>query len=150
MTPFTGLPYLYGNRSLQLSVRCVSVVCQTNRMLRVSQLFRCYSASLQVKGWRDDLQKQTNWRYVLIYLLHMVGCTVYLSLSLSLSLSPLCLQSVYDFAYTADSDKLPHQFVLITNFPRKELHPEADGGPLLKDLDLGRKCVLFVHDVSDD
>ena len=62
----------------------------------------------------------------------------------------LPLQSVYDFAYTAESDQLPHKFVLITNFPRRELHPTADGGPLLTELDLGRKCVLFVHEVTDD
>ena len=59
------------------------------------------------------------------------------------------VQSVYDFAYTAERDQLPHKFVLITNFPRQELHPSSDGGPALGELGLGRKCVLFVHDVSD-
>lgn len=61
----------------------------------------------------------------------------------------LPLQSVYDFAYTAERDQLPHKFILITNFPRRELHPSTDGGPALGDLGLGRKCVLFVHDISD-
>lgn len=63
--------------------------------------------------------------------------------------SSFLLQSVYDFAYTAEMDQLPHKFVLITNFPRQELRPAADGGPTLAELGLGRKCVLFVHDVSD-
>lgn len=66
------------------------------------------------------------------------------------SLLSLILQSVYDFAYTAEGDELPHKFVLITNFPRHELHTDSDGGPMLKDLSLGRKCVLFVHDVTED
>lgn len=60
------------------------------------------------------------------------------------------VQSVYDFAYTAETDQLPHEFVLITNFPRQELHTSSDGGPQLRDLGLGKKCVLFVHEVSDE
>lgn len=56
------------------------------------------------------------------------------------------LQSVYDFAYTDESGQLPKAFTLVTNFPRKELVTASDGGPLLHELDLGKRCALFVQD----
>ncbi len=58
----------------------------------------------------------------------------------------LPLQSVYDFAYTDQSGQLPMRFTLVTNFPRKELTVEDDGGPALSDLKLGKRCALFVQD----
>jgi len=58
------------------------------------------------------------------------------------------LQSVYDFALTCD--QLPHHLTLVTNFPRKELVCDADGGPQLQELGLGRRCILFVQDNSED
>lgn len=57
------------------------------------------------------------------------------------------LQALYDFAYTSDS--VPRKFTLITNFPKRELHTGENGGPLLSDLALGRKCVIFMKDESD-
>ena len=56
------------------------------------------------------------------------------------------LQSVYDFAYTDESGQLPMSFTLITNFPRKELVTDSDGGPTLDELKLGKRCALFVQD----
>ncbi len=60
------------------------------------------------------------------------------------------MQSVYDFAYSDDSDQLPQKFTLVTNFPRKELQPDNTGGPLLCDLGLGRRCALYVHDDTEN
>ena len=60
------------------------------------------------------------------------------------------LQTVYDFAHTDESGQLPRKFTLITNFPRKELHCDSDGGPQLLDLGLGRRCALYVHDDMED
>ncbi|CAI8027900.1 FAS-associated factor 2 [Geodia barretti] len=57
------------------------------------------------------------------------------------------LQSLYDFAYTSDS--VPRRFTLVTNFPKKELHCPADGGPSLGELSLGPKSVVFMKDESD-
>ena len=59
------------------------------------------------------------------------------------------LQSVYDFAYTDESGQLPMAFTLITNFPRKELVTDSDGGPVLEELQLGKRCALFVQDDTD-
>lgn len=59
------------------------------------------------------------------------------------------LQCVYDFAYTDQSGQLPRTFTLVTNFPRKELVTGADGGPCLQELNLGKRCALFVQDDSD-
>ena len=55
-------------------------------------------------------------------------------------------QAVYDFAYTDQSGQLPMKFTLVTNFPRKELTVNSNGGPALVDLELGRRCALFVQD----
>ena len=65
-------------------------------------------------------------------------------------LSPLLAytQSVYDFAMTCE--QLPHHLTLVTNFPRKELVCDEEGGPQLQDLGLGRRCILFVQDNSED
>ena len=60
------------------------------------------------------------------------------------------MQSLYDFAYTDDGGKLPMKFTLITNFPRKELHPDSDGGPKLLELNLGKRCALYVHDDMEE
>ncbi len=60
------------------------------------------------------------------------------------------MQSVYDFAYSDDSDQLPQRFTLVTNFPRKELQPNSTGGPPLCDLGLGRRCALYVHDDTEN
>ena len=57
-------------------------------------------------------------------------------------------QSLYDFAYT--SEHLPLKFTLVTNFPRKELVCGSEGGPVLQELGLGRKCVLFVQDDTEE
>ena len=57
------------------------------------------------------------------------------------------MQSLYDFAYTSDS--VPRRFTLVTNFPKKELHCPADGGPSLGELSLGPKSVVFMKDESD-
>ena len=57
-------------------------------------------------------------------------------------------QSVYDFAMTCE--QLPHHLTLVTNFPRKELVCDGDGGPQLQHLGLGRRCILFVQDNSED
>ena len=42
------------------------------------------------------------------------------------------------------------KFTLITNFPRKELRTDSEGGPLLDELGLGKRCALFVQDSTDD
>ena len=47
-------------------------------------------------------------------------------------------------------EQLPHHLTLVTNFPRKELVCDGDGGPQLQDLGLGRRCILFVQDNSED
>jgi len=59
-------------------------------------------------------------------------------------------QSVYDFAYSDGSDQLPRQFTLATNFPRKDLRPDSNGGPLLEELNLGKRCALYVNDDTDN
>ena len=61
-------------------------------------------------------------------------------------LSSFLSQSVYDFAYTDESGQLPMAFTLVTNFPRKELVVAGDGGPMLEELNLGKRCALFVQD----
>lgn len=60
------------------------------------------------------------------------------------------MQSVYDFAYTDDSGQLPQKFTLVTNFPRKELYPDSEGGPQLLELGLAKRCALYVHDDTED
>ncbi len=133
----------YGCRSLKLSVLCVLVVSQRSLRRPAPWQSRCFSGFTLDRGSREDSQRQTSWRYGLHNPLDLPqNCFIIAS-------SFLPLQSVYDFAYTAERDQLPHKFILITNFPRRELHPSADGGPALGELGLGRKCVLFVHDVSD-
>ena len=66
---------------------------------------------------------------------------MYASLTLSCH-----LQSLYDFAYLDQSDQVLVNFTLLTNFPRKELLVDSDGGPCLGELKLGRRCALFVQD----
>lgn len=63
-----------------------------------------------------------------------------------MSSSLLPLQCVYDFAFTDESGQLPMTFTLVANFPRKELVVTKDGGPTLKELNLGKRCALFVQD----
>ena len=53
---------------------------------------------------------------------------------------------MYDFAYTDESGQLPMKFTLVANFPRKELVIASDGGPSLQELNLGKRCALFVQD----
>lgn len=60
----------------------------------------------------------------------------------------LILQSVYDFVYS--QEEVPKLFSLVTSYPRKELLCENGGGPLLNELNLGRKCLLFVHNKTEE
>ena len=40
--------------------------------------------------------------------------------------------------------------MLATNYPKKTLKLDDTGGPLLADLDLGKKCIVFVQDMTED
>ncbi len=62
----------------------------------------------------------------------------------------LPVQSVYDFACTDESDQLSQKYTLIMNFPRRELLPDSDGGPQLCDLELGKRCALYVQEIDTD
>ena len=54
---------------------------------------------------------------------------------------------MYDFAYTDESGQLPRSFTLVSNFPRKELViTGSTGGPTLEELNLGKRCALYVQD----
>jgi hypothetical protein len=54
---------------------------------------------------------------------------------------------VYDLAYSYED--IPRSFTLLINVPRRELHCDELGGPTLDQLELGKKCLLFVHDNTE-
>ncbi|KAL5493768.1 hypothetical protein EMCRGX_G014992 [Ephydatia muelleri] len=56
------------------------------------------------------------------------------------------LEGVYNFAHSCP--EVSHDFTLMSNFPRKELHCTPNGGPLLSELGLGTKCALYIKDNS--
>ena len=58
------------------------------------------------------------------------------------------LQTLYDFALKCKD--IPQSYALATNYPRKVLQLGDNGGPLLEDLGLGKKCVVFVQDLTED
>jgi hypothetical protein len=58
------------------------------------------------------------------------------------------LQTLYDFALKCKD--IPQSYALATNYPRKVLQLGDNGGPLLEDLGLGKKCVVFVKDLTED
>ena len=80
----------------------------------------------------------------ILYTQYKQQCT-HIEMNLS-STPPHPFQGVYNFAHSCP--EVSHDFTLMSNFPRKELHCTPNGGPLLSELGLGTKCALYIKDNS--
>ena len=55
----------------------------------------------------------------------------------------------YDYVFSRQEEGSCSHFSLLTNYPRKLLECDEDGGPQLDELDLHNNCILYVQDQSD-